>query len=268
VSLRVCLAQLDSRGDQTREARLAEVTQLVAGIDAELVILPELWLTDFFAFERYQEEAEPLNGATVSALGQAARRAGVWLVGGTLIERGAGGALHNTAVVLGPDGELAGAYRKIHLFGFGAREPELLSAGAAPCLLQLAGAQVGLSICYDLRFPELYRLLGARGAQLLVVPAAWPAVRREHWRLLLAARAVENQAFVLGCCAVGEHHGVRLAADSQVRSPSGELLARAGESEQLLYAELDLSALERLRQEFPVLADRRLKISEDEFERV
>src|SRR6185437_12866364 len=173
-----------------------------------------------------------------------------------------GRGLWNTSVVFGPDGSRLAVYRKIHRFGFGEGEPVLLEAGAdiVTVPLPLAGgtATLGLSTCYDLRFPEMYRRLLDAGSQVFVIPAAWPAARVEHWRLLGRARAVENQCVVLQCNTGGEHSGVPMGGYSQVVSATGDVLAETGDGEEVLVADVDLAEVDRWRKAFPVLADRRL----------
>jgi predicted amidohydrolase len=136
----------------------------------------------------------------------------------------------------------------------------LLSPGARADVAETPLGTVGMTTCYDLRFPELYRVLVDRGAQLVVVPAAWPAARLEHWRLFTRARAVENQVFLLACNAAGTQAGVRLGGHSVVVDPWGRVVAEAGDDEEVLLAELDLQTLTDIRTEFPVLDDRRLVV--------
>jgi predicted amidohydrolase len=208
-----------------------------------------------------------------------------------------GRGLWNTSLVYAADGSLAAAYRKIHRFGFGAGEPKLLDAGEDVALVDLpGGARAGLSTCYDLRFPELYRRQLAAGATVFVVtwpmsgaapavlglatcydlrfpelfrslvdlgasaylvPSGWPAQRVAHWSALLRARAIENQAWVLGCNTAGTHNGVTMAGRSAIVDPLGEVVAEAGEGEQVLTATIDPAAAQRWRAKFPALGDRR-----------
>jgi predicted amidohydrolase len=259
--MKVCLVQLAARAGETQAARLEAVGELLTHIQADLIILPELWPSGGFAYDRFQLEAAPLNGPAVEVLAAAARKTGAWIVGGSLLERSDAGTLHNTAIAIDPGGELVASYRKAHLFGIDSGERALLTPGSTLTVVELPSACLGLSVCYDLRFPELYRVLASGGAEILVVVAAWWEARRPHWELLLQARAVENQAFVLGCNSVGLDGGFQLAGASMIVGPSGDVIARAGESKQeLLYGELDLDAVRTLRREFPVLEHRRLEI--------
>lgn len=240
----------------SRRTRAASLVREQAGSD--LVVLPELWPTGAFAADLFASEAEPLNGPTHDAMSAAARDAGVWLHAGSVIERADDGTLYNTSLVFAPDGELAATYRKIHRFGFDEGEAVLLGAGDRVVTVPLPDTTLGLATCYDLRFPELFRQLTDAGAQLLVVPAGWPARRRAHWSLLARARAVENQCYVLACGTSGTHAGVEQAGHSVIVDPWGEVLAEAGPDEQVLTADLDPATVERTRTTFPVLRDRLL----------
>jgi predicted amidohydrolase len=235
---------------------------------ADLVVLPELWTTGAFAYEEFGREAEPLEGPTYEAMAKAASDAGVWLHAGSIPERAASGSgsvagdgtLYNTSLVFSPSGELAAAYRKIHRFGFDSGEAVAMGAGQEIVTAATDFGILGLATCYDLRFPELFRALLDAGAELLVIPAAWPAARREHWSLLARARAVEEQAFVLACGTAGTHAGVEQAGYSVVVDPWGRVLAEAGADEEVLTVEFDPAEVAKTRQEFPVHRDRLLGI--------
>ena len=171
-----------------------------------------------------------------------------------MVERDEAGRLHNTSLLFDPDGTLVHTYRKVHLFGYGSREQELLAPG------EQVGAHgtVALSTCYDLRFPELFRRQVDGGSQLFLVAAAWPLARLPHWQLLLRSRALENQSFLLACNAAGRQGAVELAGRSAVVDPWGEVVAEAGAGPEILTVEIDPDLAIRARKEFPALADRRL----------
>ena len=171
------------------------------------------------------------------------------------------GKLYNTSLVISPAGELAATYRKIHRFGFDKGEAVMMGAGEDLVTVALPDLTIGLATCYDLRFPEMFRALVDAGAQALVIPAGWPARRREHWTLLARARAVENQAYVLACGTAGTHADVEQAGHSIVVDPWGEVLAEAGPDEEVLTVELDVSRVETTREVFPALKDRRLGLA-------
>jgi predicted amidohydrolase len=150
-------------------------------------------------------------------------------------------------------------YRKIHRFGFGEGEPKLMEAGDEIVVTTLPdGTRTGLATCYDLRFPELFRRLVDAGARLVVVPAAWPAPRVEAWRLLGRARAIENQLIVVQCNTAGTHAGATMGGYSQIVDATGAVLAEAGPDEEVLVADVEVATVDRWREAFPVLADRRL----------
>jgi predicted amidohydrolase len=254
----VCL-QLGAASDPDRRRRVDEVAHMIASmVGVDLVVLPELWPCGYFDFDGYRAGAETADGPTVTALAEAAAAARAHVVGGSFVEAGADGALHNTAFVLSPDGDLLATYRKIHVFGYQSREAELVTHGARIATVSTPLGRLGLAVCYDLRFPELFRAQVDAGAELLVLPAAWPAARIEHWRLLLRARALENQCLVIGCNASGTDHEVTLGGRSAIIDPTGRVLAEGGTAPGTLRASVDLESVVRARREFPVLADRRL----------
>lgn len=251
--MRVALVQTEIDGSRPMAERVAGVVEQIRGLDADLVMLPELWATGYFAFDDYAATAEPLDGPIATALGAVAGEKGITLHGGSIVERD-GDALHNTSLLFGPDGTLLHHYRKVHTFGYGSREQELLTPG------DRAGAHgpLALSTCYDLRFPELFRTQVDAGSRAFLVAAAWPAARLPHWQLLLRARALENQSFLLACGAVGRQGEVVLSGHSAVVDPWGTVLAEAGGGPEVLTVEIDLAEADAARKEFPALADRRL----------
>jgi predicted amidohydrolase len=274
--VRISLIQLGYTDDESVADRVQRAARLVreqAGRD--LVVLPELWAPSGFGYRSWAERAEPTDGEVAMAMAAAAREAGVVLHAGSIIERSVetgpeGKRLWNTSLVFDRAGQLASVYRKIHRFGFAEGEPSLLEAGSEVAVVDLplsgsgaAGEPVGLSTCglstcYDLRFPELYRRQLDAGAEVFVVPAAWPAARVVHWSLLARARAVENQCLMIACNTAGTHAGVRMGGRSVVVLPTGEVAAEAGEDEEILAVEVDLNVIAQTRAAFPVLRDRRL----------
>jgi predicted amidohydrolase len=258
--VRVALVQVESPPGEPAGERRERVGELVRGAaGADLVMLPELWEPGYFEFGDYERLAEPWPGGTVTEAAAWARQLGCHVHLGSILERGAEGALHNTAVLIGPSGEVVHAYRKVHVFGYRSREAELLTPGDKVRVARTGLGPVAATTCYDLRFPELYRLLADAGAEIVLVPAAWPAERLSHWRLFTASRAAENQFLLIACNAVGTQRGdVRLGGHSRVLSPWGEVLAEAGEAEGITWADADPAEVGRSRAEFPVLADRRI----------
>jgi deaminated glutathione amidase len=265
--MRAAAVQLQSTPD--RERNLAAADRLVreaAAQGAELVVLPEKWPV-LGTPEETAAAAEPLDGPAVGWARATARELGIDIVAGSVAERVEGrdrGA--NTSVHAGPDGELVAVYRKIHMFdvevgGRTYRESEHEQPGDEPVLSATAsGVELGLSVCYDLRFPELYRILAVRGARIFAVAAAFTltTTREQHWEVLLRARAIEDQAFVVAANQVGEHApGIRSGGRSMIVDPWGIVLAQAPDGEGVITAELDAARLEDVRSRLPSLASRR-----------
>lgn len=267
-TLRVGLLQIAFDEYEAFEARWARISDMVrAQRHHDLLVLPELWAHGAFLAGAWPRTAEPASGAFVRRIRDLAAEVGVVIHGGSYVERSVESGntrMWNTSVVAGADGSLAATYRKIHRFGFGEGEPKMLEPGAEPTDVRVSLAHAGLATCYDLRFPELFRVLVDRGCELFLVPASWPAVRVADWSLLGRARALENQAFMIQVNAVGSHGGLRMGGGSQVVSPTGEVLAKAGDSEDALSVDIDLDEVERVRRDFPVLADRRVAVPRPE----
>ncbi|MBT2207255.1 carbon-nitrogen family hydrolase [Actinomadura sp. NEAU-AAG7] len=259
--MRVALLQVASPDDESvadRVRRVGDAVRHESGLGAtDLLVLPELWNVGYFAFDEYGARAEPLAGPTVTAARAWATDLGLYVHLGSIVEVDEARRLHNTSVVIAPDGSVLSTYRKVHVFGYGSREQELLTPGASVSVDPIAGMPTGITTCYDLRFPELYRSLVDQGTESVAVCAAWPAGRLEHWRLFTTVRAVEQQAYLVACNAVGEQHGVLLGGRSRVVDPWGQVLVEAGTEEGFTFADLDPDLPERVRAEFPALADRR-----------
>ncbi|MFW0771942.1 carbon-nitrogen family hydrolase [Paenarthrobacter nitroguajacolicus] len=255
--MKIALVQVASPDSETREERIHRVEAILRGINgAELIVLPELWSAGYFHFDDYRTLAETLDGPTVSMCSRVAAERGVYLHLGSIIEAGEDGQLSNTSILLGPDGNVLHTYRKIHVFGYKSKEASLLTAGSSlPVATLPFGAVAGIT-CYDLRFPGLWMELSTRGADIVIVPAAWPAARREHWRLLTTARALEHQIFVIACNAAGNQEGVDLGGHSRVVDPGGNVIAEAGSEETVLMVDIDPLQVQAVREEFPVIGDR------------
>jgi predicted amidohydrolase len=262
--VRAAAVQLNSKGDKDRNLATAERLVRAAAADgAEFVALPEKWNL-LGGGEELVAGAEPLDGPSLSAARGWARDLGVHLLAGSISERGGEGEkASNTSVLIDPQGEDLAVYRKIHMFdvvagGVSYRESEFERPGAEPVVAQAGGLTAGLTVCYDLRFPELFRILALRGARLIAVPSAFTlATGRDHWEVLLRARAIENQLFVLAPNQVGEappHYSS--FGRSLIVDPWGVVLATAPDEECFVAAELDFAALERVREQLPSLANR------------
>ena len=266
--MRAAAVQLNSTQDRGGNLATAERLVRAAAADgASLVLLPERFDVRGTP-EDYEAAAAPLDAnPTVKWARDLARDLGIDLVAGSLSERREGrDKLSNTSVHAGPDGEIQGVYRKIHLFDVTVGDTEYLesasdSAGDEIVLSELAdGEKLGLTICYDLRFPELYRIQAIRGARMVTVPANFTRVTGEaHWEVLLRARAIENQAFVIAAAQFGEHpHDMGdTYGNSMIVDPWGKVLARLEERrEGYVIADLDYGAQDDLRAKLPSLANR------------
>jgi predicted amidohydrolase len=254
--METALVQLSSPDEETQPQRIERAEGLLREQDgADLIVLPELWSAGYFHFSQYPELAETESGPTVRMCAAVAKDLGAYVHVGSIVER-AGGALCNTSVLVDPQGKVAHRYSKLHVFGYKSLEAELLTAGTSLPVADTPFGQMAGTTCYDLRFPGLWSELSVRGAEIVVVPAAWPAARREHWKLLTSARAVEHQVFVLACNAAGVQEGVELAGTSRIVDPAGRLVAEAGTGEEILRVTIDPSLVQTTRREFPVIADR------------
>jgi predicted amidohydrolase len=263
--MRAAVVQLNSQEDKQRNLDSAARLVSEAATDgADLVCLPEKWnvLGDSRALVA---GAEPIEGPTLDAARGWARDLGIHLLAGSIAERVDGHErLFNTSVLIGPAGDDLAVYRKIHMFdvevgGVTYRESDNEEAGEEIVSAEVGDVQLGLTVCYDLRFPELYRILAVRGARVITVPSAFTAATgRDHWEVLLRARAIENQAFIVAANQFGsapphyESYG-----RSAIVDPWGVVLAMAPDEECFVAADLDLAAQERIREKLPSLANRR-----------
>ncbi len=261
------VVQMTSTTDVERNLAAAEaLVAQAAARGAVFVGLPEN-----FAFLRSEGQPAPdpqdLDGPWVRTMAELARRLRVTLLLGSLPERVPGDArVRNTSVLLGPDGVTIAVYRKVHLFDIDLpgmehlKESKAVVPGDELVTAETAIGTVGLSICYDVRFPELYRQLAGRGARVLCVPSAFTErTGRAHWEVLLRARAIENLAYVLAPAQVGHHGGGRAShGQAMIVDPWGAVVAQVPDGEGIAVAELDFERLERLRRELPALAHARL----------
>jgi len=263
--LRVAAIQMSSTPDKEENKEAAEaLVREAASAGAALVALPELWSCHGLD-EVYRQNAEPVPGPTTNSLGDLARELGIYLLSGSILEGDHGAQrLSNTSTFFDPSGAMTAVYRKIHLFDVKVSDREYLesaniSPGSKIVTAKAGPATLGLSVCYDVRFPELYRLLALRGAEILAVPAAFTLqTGKDHWELLLRARAVENQAFVIAPAQWGRKaDGRRTYGRSMIVDPWGTVLATCPDRDGYALATLDLDYLDRFRTEFPALANRR-----------
>ena len=262
--LRVAAVQLSANADHATNIAAADaLVREAAALGARLVLLPEKWPL-YASGAEMSAGAEGLDGPIVSWARACAAELGIDLVAGSYSERDEDGAVHNTSLHISPHGEIRARYRKIHMFdvtveGVDYRESQYETPGEEIVVTRTDdGVELGMSICYDVRFPELYRILALRGARVLLVPAAFTlATTRDHWEALLRARAIENQAFVVAANQIGEFAPGRAGGRSMIVDPWGVVLAQAQDEPGVIVAELDLERLERIRASLPSLANRR-----------
>ncbi len=264
--MRVAVCQVNSRED--RDANLAAAHELLvkaAQAGADLAVLPEY--VDYLGPAAGEPKPETVDGEFAASFAGAARRHRMWIVAGSFHETGPDEQhTHNTSLVFDRDGALAATYRKIHLFDIDIpdrvayQESRTVAPGADCVTVGVDGVEVGLSICYDLRFPELYRRLAVAGAQVLLVPSAFTAhTGRDHWEVLLRARAIENQCYVVAAGQVGDHEPAsRCYGRSMIIDPWGTVIAQVPDMVGIAVADLDLDRLRTIRQDVPSLANRRL----------
>lgn len=264
--MRIAVCQVNSQHD--RDANLAIAVDLIeraAAGGADLAVLPEY--VDYLGPADGEPKPEGTDGAFASTFGAAARRLGIWVHAGSFHESGPDDEhTYNTSVVFNRDGALVATYRKIHLFDVDIpgrvayQESRTVAPGEECVTFDLEGVPVGLSICYDLRFPELFRRLAVAGARVLVVPAAFTThTGRDHWEVLLRARAIENQCYVVAAGQYGSHEpGRSCYGRSMIIDPWGTVLAQAQDGVGIAMTDVDLARLDAVRAQVPSLANRRL----------
>jgi predicted amidohydrolase len=263
--LRVACVQLASTADKAANVARAELgVRAAAARGARFVALPEKWnaLGDP---DVLHANAEPIDGPTLGAVRGWAADLNVWILAGSIVVREPGEQLlRNLSVLVNPAGEIAASYAKMHMFdvevaGVAYRESDAERPGDDIVTADVDGTTLGMTICYDVRFPELYRILAVRGARIITVPAAFTLMTgRDHWEVLLRARAIENQCFVIAPDVIGDHGGGKVSyGRSMIIDPWGTVLAQAGDGEGVIVADLDLSLVDRVRASLPSLASRR-----------
>lgn len=251
--MNVACCQLDIAWED-KQTNYARVETLVGGANlpsGTVLLLPEMFATGFSM--NAKAIAETIDGPTARFVSNLARRFSIHVLAGAVI----GDLPRNEALLFDPAGELAARYAKVHRFSYAGEDQHYEAGGAAVCGA-VQGIRIQPAVCYDLRFPELFRQKETRGAELICVIANWPTARDSHWAALLKARAIENQAYVAGVNRCGRDPNVEYSGHSQIVSPWGEVLADAGGVERIITAGLDLSRLGEYRKKFPALEDARL----------
>jgi deaminated glutathione amidase len=265
-TLRAAAVQLTATPDKAANLQAADrLVRRAAADGAKLVVLPEKWSVMGRGAD-LRAGAEPLDGPATAWARETARELGIDLVAGSISERIAGEPkLRNTSLHIGPDGEIKATYRKVHMFdveveGTIYRESEHEAPGDDVVVSATAdGVELGLTVCYDVRFPELYRILAVRGARIVTIPAAFTVpTTRDHWEVLVRARAIEDQCFVIAANQVGTHvEGLASGGRSMIVDPWGLVLAQAADAQTVITADLDLDAQAAIRTRLPSLANRR-----------
>ena len=246
---KVACIQMGALG--TWEENVNHAVALTEKTDADLIVLPEL-----FAHCRNFKAGEPIPGRTTEIFGRLAREKGSYILMGSILEEGDHDQKFNTSVLIDRRGRILAKYRKIHLFSYNSKEKSSLVAGEDVVTIPTELGIIGFSICYDLRFPELYRALVKKGAEIIVCPAAWPRPRVDHWITLNRARAIEAQCYFIGCNQVGAPTPTTtLAGCSMITDPWGEVVAAAGHAEEIIEAVTDLTLVRKTREEYAFLKD-------------
>jgi omega-amidase len=253
--LNISLAQFHiTLGDTTRNLTAAQrmIAEAVKR-RSQVILLPELWSTGY-DWANYRKEAHELNSGMFNTVSSMAQQAKVSILGSLYEKRGDNTA--NSAAFYANNGRLMGVYRKMHLFQL-FDEHRYLQAGNSALTMDLPWGATSLAICYDLRFPELFRRYSDDGAKLIFIVAEWPLVRIEHWRTLIRARAIENQVFIAAVNCAGQTGDTVFGGHSMIVDPWGKIIVEAGEQPMLLTGEIDLDQVDAIRKQIPIIADRR-----------
>lgn len=253
--MKVSCIQMSAAADGKKSAVDKAVERIRQCRGSDLVVLPELWTIGFLGFDRYAADAETETGEILPVMQDLARETGAYLHTGSLVEK-EGDNYYNACYLLSPEGEVLGSYRKIHLFSYHSPEKKLLTPGDLVSVIPTPLGNFGLAICFDLRFPELFRNMVDKGAEIFLVCAAWPYPRLEHWLLFNRVRAVENQAIVISANACGPSKGVLFAGHSMIVDPWGIPVAACGDGEAVVSARIDTGIVRDARKEYPGLSSR------------
>ncbi len=259
MKLTISLGQMDVKlGDPAANWNTVQtMTAAAKQRGSDLVVFPELWSTGY-DLENAANYATATNAGLFAQVAALAQTHQIAILGSCLSLLGEG-QFGNTAVYFAANGRSLGEYSKLHLFRL-MQEEQFLTAGPQPTLIEAAWGKAGLTICYDLRFPELFRQYALAGVQLVFVPAEWPHPRLAHWRTLLRARAIENQMFVVACNRVGRSKNTDFFGHSCIIDPWGEMVIELGEGEMLGTAVIDISQVNEVRAKIPVFEDRRPEV--------
>lgn len=262
--MKISMLQMQVTAEKERNlSHMQDLVRRAAEQGGEVLVLPEMFSCPYCA-ESFRENAEPAGGAIWTALRDAAKENGVYLVGGSMPER-EDGKIYNTSFVFSPEGRQIARHRKTHLFdvdiqgGQQFKESDTFAAGRDVTLFPTPYGPMGLCICFDMRFPELARLLTLKGARMIVVPAAFNMTTGPlHWEVMFRGRAIDNQVFTLGCAPARDEHGPYVSyGNSMLVDPWGRVLARADGEECIITRDIDLDEVERVREQLPLMSARR-----------
>lgn len=257
---KAALIQFGINDAHTKNERIAHAAELIdKAADADLIVFPEVWNIGWWNWDLYKPESETLQGETISMMAEKARKLNAYIMAGTIIER-SGDDLYNTAVLLDPNGKIIAKYSKIHTVAWeslGALEGKICKAGQDLTFLKTELGIIGLTICYDLRFPEVYRkLVCNHGVEVVIVAAAWNTLRVDDWRNMIHARATENECYILACGCCGVNQGKVYAGFSRIVDPHGTIIGSGNIYEAIVEGKVEVEQVARVRKQIPGLDDR------------
>ena len=270
--IKVACLQMAAFDAESKQDRITHAEKMIdEAADADLILLPEIWNVSIFALDEYSANAEPINGETISRISTKAREVNAYILAGSIVERAKDGSLSNTSVLLNPKGENIATYRKIHLVGHHISgtanvgeggEKAIMKRGQEIVAVKTDIGVLGLSTCYDIHFPELYRKLAIeKGVEIFLHPAAWPITKVDMYFTLMKARAAENLCWLVGCLSAGVSQGNVLQGYSVIIEPEGAVVACGLRGEEcIVKGEIDISRIYELRKTLPVYKDRVLPI--------
>lgn len=256
--MKIALLQMEVL-EKNKEANVAHGLQLVrqAADEHDLLVMPEIWTTGY-SLGRLSQEAETVDSEVLAEICKIAAEKKCSIIAGS-VPMSRDGKVYNTSIAINKEGQIVSMYDKVHLFGL-FKEEEFFAPGNNFKAFDLDGVCCGSTICYDLRFPELFRHLALQGAKIIFCPAEWPSARGDIWRLLAQARAAENHTFVVAVNCAGTFKGAPFFGHSMLVAPSGKILAEAGEQEEIISCEIDLADIDKVRNRLNALADVRKEL--------
>jgi len=255
--IKLACLQMWLQDGESKEDRIRHAEAMIdSAAGADLIVLPEAWNIGWYSFDKYRELSETLEGETISRMAEKARKVNAYIMAGTIIEK-RDDLLYNTAVLLDPKGRIIATFSKMHIPSMAGPEKQYITRNEKIVTVKTEIGVFGFGICYDLRFPELYRKMAVNhGVEIFLHPSAWPLVRVENWMDLLHARATENQCYMVACNCAGFDHGKQYLGHSTIVDPYGMSIALAGLFEAIVKAEIDLAEIYKLRKTQPCFQDR------------